>query len=97
MTTALAPAPTKLAKQRRASNRRARQQGSAVGNIVAGVGAWIIGLLFISPILWMLLTSLHSEQDAASQPAGVRRPADLRQLHQLLRRRPGDRTRSSTR
>ncbi len=66
MTTALAPAPSKLAHQRRASNRRARKQGSSVGNILAGVVAWIVGLLFISPILWMLLTSLHTEQDAAA-------------------------------
>ena len=39
MTTALAPAPTALAKRRRASNNRAREQGSAFGNIAAGVGA----------------------------------------------------------
>ena len=70
MTTALAPAPTQLAEQRRASNRRARQQGSGIGNILAGVGAWIIGLIFIIPLLWMLLTSLHTEQAAAqSTPA----------------------------
>ena len=65
MTTALAPAPSKLTEQRRDSNRRARRQGSGIGNILAGVGAWIIGLIFIIPLLWMLLTSLHNEQDAA--------------------------------
>ncbi|HEY5822110.1 MAG TPA: carbohydrate ABC transporter permease [Propionibacteriaceae bacterium] len=74
MTTALAPAPSKLANQRRASNRRARKQGSGVGNIFAGVGAWIIGLLFISPIVWMVLTSLHSEQDAAANPPAFAAP-----------------------
>ncbi len=74
MTTALAPAPTQLAQKRRASNNRARQQGSAIGNLAAGVGAWIIGLLFISPIVWMLLTSLHSEQDAASSTPKVFAP-----------------------
>jgi len=74
MTTALAPAPTRLANRRRASNNRAREQGSAFGNIAAGVGAWIIGLLFISPILWMLLTSLHTEQDAAANPPAFAAP-----------------------
>ena len=66
MTTALAPHPSQLAHDRRSSNRRARRQGSTAGNVIAAVGAWIIGLLFISPILWMLLTSLHSEQDASA-------------------------------
>ena len=74
MTTALAPAPTRLAKRRRASNRRARQQGSGIGNVIAGVGAWIIGLLFIIPILWMVLTSLHTEQDASKNPPAFGAP-----------------------
>lgn len=43
--------------------RRKRHKGAALG-----VVAWVIGLLFISPILWMLLTSLHSETDAAANP-----------------------------
>ena len=66
MTTALAPHPSELAHARRASNRRARRQGSRTGNAVAAIAAWIIGLLFISPIVWMLLTSLHTEQVASS-------------------------------
>ena len=74
MTTALAPAPSKLAEERRASNRRVRKQGSGLGSILAGVGAWIIGLLFITPILWMVLTSLHSEQDAAANPPAFGAP-----------------------
>jgi sorbitol/mannitol transport system permease protein len=32
------------------------------------VAAWIIGLIFITPVLYMLLTSLHSEPDAATNP-----------------------------
>src|SRR3954470_1918802 len=33
-----------------------------------GVLAWVIGLLFVAPVLWMVLTSLHSESDAATNP-----------------------------
>ena len=35
---------------------------------IVGVAAWIIGLIFITPVLYMLLTSLHSEPDAATNP-----------------------------
>ncbi|GAA1150645.1 carbohydrate ABC transporter permease [Ornithinicoccus hortensis] len=30
--------------------------------------AWVVGLLFVAPVLWMVLTSFHSETDAASNP-----------------------------
>jgi sorbitol/mannitol transport system permease protein len=36
--------------------------------VVLGVVAWIVGIIFVFPVLWMLLTSLHSETDAATNP-----------------------------
>jgi sorbitol/mannitol transport system permease protein len=39
--------------------------------------AWIVGLLFVSPILWMVLTSLHSESDAATNPPSLLAPLTL--------------------
>jgi sorbitol/mannitol transport system permease protein len=36
-----------------------------------GVAAWAMGLLFVAPVLWMVLTSLHSESDAATNPPSV--------------------------
>ena len=39
--------------------------------------AWIIGILFIIPVLWMLLTSFHSEADAATNPPSVFAPLTL--------------------
>ncbi|MFK0232771.1 carbohydrate ABC transporter permease [Streptomyces vinaceus] len=33
-----------------------------------GLAAWLCGLLFFLPFAWMVLTSLHSEQDAATNP-----------------------------
>ncbi|MGW0821220.1 carbohydrate ABC transporter permease [Streptomyces sp. NPDC002845] len=36
-----------------------------------GVAAWLAGILFVLPILWMVLTSLHSEADAATNPPSI--------------------------
>jgi sorbitol/mannitol transport system permease protein len=41
---------------------------------VLGLVAWIVGLLFVAPVLWMLLTSLHSEPDAATNPPSFLAP-----------------------
>ena len=38
---------------------------------------WAIGLLFITPVLWMVLTSFHSEIDAASNPPDIFAPLTL--------------------
>lgn len=67
-----APADSKTSA--RAIGRRARRhrRGAALGIV-----AWVIGLLFISPIVWMLLTSLHSETDAASNPPKIFAPLTL--------------------
>ncbi|MEV0177272.1 carbohydrate ABC transporter permease [Streptomyces sp. NPDC050803] len=48
------------------SHGRFRFQGAALG-----VAAWLAGLLFVLPILWMVLTSFHSEADAATNPPSV--------------------------
>ncbi|WP_433166268.1 carbohydrate ABC transporter permease [Kribbella sp. CA-247076] len=39
--------------------------------------AWIVGILFVLPVLWMLLTSFHSEEDAAKNPPDVAAPLTL--------------------
>jgi len=39
--------------------------------------AWVIGLIFVGPVLWMLLTSLHSETDAATNPPALFAPLTL--------------------
>ena len=33
---------------------------------VFGIAAWVIGLIFVAPVLWMVLTSFHAETDAAT-------------------------------
>ncbi|GGK91281.1 carbohydrate ABC transporter permease [Mangrovihabitans endophyticus] len=39
--------------------------------------AWVVGILFVLPVLWMVLTSLHSEADAATNPPSVFAPVTL--------------------
>jgi sorbitol/mannitol transport system permease protein len=36
--------------------------------------AWLVGILFVLPVLWMLLTSLHSEPKAATNPPSIFAP-----------------------
>ncbi|ELS52345.1 carbohydrate ABC transporter permease [Streptomyces viridochromogenes] len=45
---------------------RGRFQGAALG-----IAAWLAGILFVLPILWMVLTSFHSEADAATNPPSL--------------------------
>ncbi|MFI1031361.1 carbohydrate ABC transporter permease [Streptomyces sp. NPDC020951] len=39
-----------------------------------GLAAWVAGVFFFLPIAWMVLTSLHSEQDAATNPPSLAAP-----------------------
>ena len=41
------------------------------------VVAWLVGILFIIPVLWMVLTSFHSETDAATNPPSLFAPLTL--------------------
>ncbi|KAB1143073.1 carbohydrate ABC transporter permease [Streptomyces luteolifulvus] len=51
---------------RRRTGSRGRFRGAALG-----VAAWLAGILFVLPILWMVLTSFHSEVDAATNPPSL--------------------------
>jgi sorbitol/mannitol transport system permease protein len=51
----------------RQTARRARRNYSPL----LGLAAWVVGLLFVAPVLWMVLTSLHSEADAATNPPSI--------------------------
>jgi sorbitol/mannitol transport system permease protein len=77
MTTALAPQPAATANARRRSNARARSLGSKSGNTFAGIVAWIVGILFVFPVVWMVLTSLHSEPNASTNPPSFFAPLTL--------------------
>jgi sorbitol/mannitol transport system permease protein len=47
-----------------------RSQGRNAAPML-GLAAWVIGLLFVAPVLWMVLTSLHTEADAATNPPSI--------------------------
>jgi sorbitol/mannitol transport system permease protein len=70
--TDVAPVPatrTTEGEPRRASKPR--------GGALLALLAWVIGFLFVVPVLWMVLTSLHSEEDAATNPPSVLAPLTL--------------------
>ncbi len=48
--------------------------------------AWIITLLFFAPVAWMLLTSLHREADAATNPPSILAPLTLSNYGNLFDR-----------
>jgi sorbitol/mannitol transport system permease protein len=53
------------------TTRRSRKGG------LITLGTWVIGILFVLPVLWMILTSFHSETDAATNPPSVFAPLSL--------------------
>jgi sorbitol/mannitol transport system permease protein len=46
-------------------------------NVLLGLLAWVIGVIFIIPVLWMVLTSFHSEADAGTNPPSISAPFTL--------------------
>ena len=68
------PDRTTLDPAAASSSLRAHRRGRGVerrDNPAWGLLAWIVGLLFVAPVLWMVLTSFHSETDAATNPPSV--------------------------
>ncbi|CAA9272536.1 MAG: Various polyols ABC transporter, permease protein 2 [uncultured Corynebacteriales bacterium] len=47
------------------------------GGFFLGLAAWIIGILFVLPVVWMVITSFHSETDAATNPPSLGAPLTL--------------------
>lgn len=47
------------------------------GGFFLGGLAWIVGILFVLPVVWMLLTSFHTEEDAAKNPPDLGAPLTL--------------------
>ena len=69
-TTTVRPSSTVAAATR---PRRPRNRG----HLLLGLAAWVVGIVFIIPVLWMLLTSFHSENNAASNPPSLGAPLTL--------------------
>ena len=45
--------------------------------IILSGTAWVVGILFVLPVLWMVLTSFHSEPDAAKNPPALFAPLSV--------------------
>jgi sorbitol/mannitol transport system permease protein len=56
---------------------RKRRSVEKKGSPLWGVLAWAVGLLFVLPVVFMVLTSFHSETDAATNPPSVLAPLTL--------------------
>jgi sorbitol/mannitol transport system permease protein len=67
-------APVPATRTTQGAPRRRRKEG---GGPLLGLAAWVIGLLFVAPVLWMVLTSFHSEEDAATNPPSLFAPLTL--------------------
>ncbi len=68
------PAPV---GQRVKTPRRRATPVVKTGSRLWGLLAWAVGLLFVLPVFFMVLTSFHSETDAATNPPSVFAPLTL--------------------
>jgi sorbitol/mannitol transport system permease protein len=76
-TTASLPVDGRSAPPQPPARRRGRKpkdDASAKGGPVWTFLAWLLTLLFFAPVAWMVLTSLHNEPDAATNPPSVFAP-----------------------
>lgn len=53
--------------------RKRRERGGAWLTLLA----WVVGILFVLPVVWMVLTSFHSEENAATNPPAAFAPLTL--------------------
>ena len=67
---------TPAATPTRAAPENPKPKGRA-GSIIAGIAAWIIGLLFIIPVVMMVLTSFHPESRRRLNPPDIFAPLTL--------------------
>src|SRR5690625_5084198 len=67
---------TTLTVSKRAHRRVARRKPRA-RRLFTGIAAWGVTFIFVAPIIWMVLTALHKETDAATNPPSVFAPLTL--------------------
>ena len=66
------------------ASRSTPQQKQRMATIAIGLSAWLIGVIFVVPILYMLLTSLHSAPDAQTYPPSWTAPLTLDNYKELF-------------
>ena len=67
-------APVPATRDERGEPRKKRRER---GGMVMTVVAWLVGITFVLPVVWMVLTSFHSEAAAATNPPSVFAPLTL--------------------
>lgn len=65
-----------------------RHKKPGIGSHLLGLAAWIVGLIFVFPFLWMVLTSFHRESDAATNPPSFFAPLVLDGYQQFFGSNP---------
>jgi sorbitol/mannitol transport system permease protein len=60
--------------QRRRRARKSKDDAAAPAGPWWTFLAWLLTLIFFAPVAWMVLTSLHSESDAATNPPSIFAP-----------------------
>jgi sorbitol/mannitol transport system permease protein len=71
---------------RRRRQRKAKDDTSAQAGIGWTVLAWAITVIFFAPVAWMVLTSLHIEADAATNPPSILAKLTLQNYQALFNR-----------
>ena len=66
--------------------RKPKDDTSLPAGKVWAIIAWVVTLLFFAPVAWMLLTSLHREADAATNPPSILAPLTLSNYANLFDR-----------
>src|SRR4051795_12160556 len=74
MSTVTDTAPVPATRDQRGRPVKKRREGA---NVWLSLLAWIVGIMFIVPVVWMVLTSFHSEADAATNPPSIFAPLTL--------------------
>ncbi|MCW2808465.1 MAG: sugar transporter permease [Marmoricola sp.] len=83
---ATATPPQQPPASRRRRQRKAKDDTSAEAGIGWTVLAWAITVIFFAPVAWMVLTSLHIEADAATNPPSILAKLTLQNYQALFNR-----------
>lgn len=83
------PATSPRRPRRPTRRQRGAEDQSQRGGPVWALLAWALTLLFFAPVAWMVLTSLHKEVDAATNPPSIFAPLTFSQYGLLFDRGVG--------
>jgi sorbitol/mannitol transport system permease protein len=68
---------TAVATPSTATEAKPRTHRKKRSNVAVGIVAWIVAIIFVLPVVFMVLTSFHSEADASTNPPSITAPLTL--------------------